>query len=311
MKKIIITATLALLTAGALTACQRGTADTFPLGGDGGPVNFAKDFPFDNAGTDASDRRGVQTFKVDAGTFSRLDVSSAFKVVIRQGNRCRVSVKTTAKILDALDIRTEAGVLHIRRKRGTHTFMNGDPTVVYVEAPRLTHVDAGSAATISVPLPIRMKRMTWNLGSAADVAIADATVAHFALHAGSAGDFRLNVKGVEDCKLELGSAADGKATINGKQVTVDAGNAADLDLNADCRTFKLTTGSAADVNVHVKADRCEIRNGNAADLEATVDCKELVVDNRSASDITVSGLADKATITGGGASSVDTSGLNH
>ena len=295
MKKIIITTTLALLTAGALTACQRGTADTFPFGGSDSPVNFAKDFPFDNAAPTSLPADTAQSYHLDVRPFSRLHVGDAIPVVFEQGTTCSVTVVTRPEYFDALDVSSDGTTLTLSWNGRGPRVRHNDPTSIHITAPTLSDLRIGVGSNVVLPSVVDVDDLTCRVGSGSNAAISDLHAEKLTLltTVGSNVDVHAVCSGGFDA--QLGSGTNSKIAVEAPDVVVENRTGSNLSLDAECKQARLTSNSGSRLTARIKADSLEVRSLTGGALTLTADCR------KAFSLRTGSGTSGEAVVRGGDA----------
>ncbi len=200
------------------------------------------------------------------GSFSKIDISSAFQVIITQGNQESVAVSSNIEgDNENIITRVENGELKIGYRNKERKWYKNHNLKAYISVKNLESIEGSGASKINI----------------------DGTLAAPRLHIGLSGatDLKGNLAVKEALKLDLSGASD--VTLSGAvgSLQIDASGASDV------KAFDLTAGD------------CNIDASGACTIRISVE-KELSADLSGASNIQYKGSAMIRNIKTSGASNI-------
>lgn len=164
--------------------------------------------------------------------FEAVEVSHAFDVVIEQGDRFQVTVKTHENLVQYLDVKVEGDTLHVGFK-GLHSLNNTDGEV-YVRMPRLRAVGLSGACDAELRGDWKSESFSVDLSGASELKgqldageaklecsgasslILTGTANKTAIDGSGASKFHLENFTTGDLHIELSGASHATVTINGR-----------------------------------------------------------------------------------------------
>ncbi|MDX2282753.1 MAG: head GIN domain-containing protein [Bacteroidia bacterium] len=102
----------------------------------------------------------------DTGDFTQLDISGAWKVVLRQGNRHHVEIKTHSDLHDLVQADVRQGVLHIRFSRSVK---HADVRIAYITVPELEGIRVHGASEVEIESNLRASELRLSAHGAARI----------------------------------------------------------------------------------------------------------------------------------------------
>jgi Putative auto-transporter adhesin, head GIN domain len=194
-----------------------------------------------------------------ASGFESVTLAGSDDVRVVQGKDFAVSATGSAKVLDALDIRVEAGVLKIGRKRGAGWNFSWSGKG-----------DHGAVVTVTMPV-IRAA----TLSGSGDMQVA--STAEDTFDGSIAGSGNLTIVDARAAQTQFSLAGSGDLSVAGAAKTVDLNLAGSGDIDAgklDAETLSISVAGSGDVRARAtgKADVSLIGSGDV-DITGTKDCK--------------------------------------
>ncbi|MEM9835830.1 MAG: head GIN domain-containing protein [Bacteroidota bacterium] len=163
--------------------------------------------------------------------FSRIDVTDAFDVEIRNGLNSSVSIETNENVHDIVEVEVFSDELHVRLRDGFR-LQNGSVVKVLIVAPTITEIIGSGAVEIELVDPLEQLALDFNLSGASsfhgevrlDNLIGEARGASSINLTGRTTDYRLRARGassirdfdlvVDNLNLDLSGASSTRITVN-------------------------------------------------------------------------------------------------
>lgn len=200
---------------------------------------------------------GVQAEARDVGSFRALSLSTAARVIVRQGERPSVEVRGEADVLPLIDTRVEDGTLVVE-DAGRYTSSSAE---VRITVSLLTAMaTAGSVAVAAHGLKLRSLRLA--MGGSSAVSLRNAVIGR--LNVAMGGSSALKASGSADvlsCVLG-GSAAVQASQLAAKDVSVSGGGSAQAVVWA-ADSLSLRLGGSAGVSHYGAARPSQTIGGSA------------------------------------------------
>lgn len=200
------------------------------------------------------------------GSFTRIDVSSAFEVILTQGNEESVAVSSNVAGDNAnITTRVENGKLRIGYRNSGKKWYRNHRLRAYISVKNLESLEGSGAAKITIDGTLASPELRINLSGATDLK----------------GNLAIN----RSLKLDLSGASDVTLTGAVGALNIDASGASDV------KAFELT------------ASECNVNASGACNIRISVE-KEMNADLSGASSLQYKGNAAIRTIKTSGASNI-------
>lgn len=192
--------------------------------------------------------------------FDAVEVSHAFNVVIEQGDRFQVTVKTHENLVQYLDVKVEGDTLHVGFK-GIHSLNNTDGEV-YVRMPRLHAVGLSGACDAELRGEWKSESFSVDLSGASELkGQLDAgevklecsgasnldlagSAKKTAIEGSGASKFHLENFTTGDLNIELSGASHAEAIVNGR-LDADLSGASSLHYGGNPTLGTMETSGAS------------------------------------------------------------------
>lgn len=223
------------------------------------------------------------------GSFSAINASSGWDVIIRQGNHQSVSIEVSEDILDRAIIEVKNGTLHIYNESRNRSFsfrnMRNTTQKAYITVTDLQKIAASGGVDIHFETPIKTVDFEVELSGGTD--LKDLTLECSRFNGAFSGgcDAEIRFISVQSVKTDVSGGSDVELRdISAKTTRISASGGCDIELTGKTDDLTLNASGGCDVS----ASRLTARNCNA-DFSGAADGNIHVTDRL---DITVSGSAD-------------------
>lgn len=223
-------------------------------------------------------------------SFTAIDASGGWDVVVRQGDRQSVSIEVSESLLSRVVVEVKNGTLHIYNKRSNRVFPLADfrsnmVQKAYVTVTDLEKIDASGGVDIRFETPVKTGDFELELSGGADLE-----------------NLRL------DCDRFMGQFSGGCDAeirfIAARTVRADVSGGSDVELyDIFAQTTRISASGGCDVELTGKSDELILRASGGCDVSASkLTARDCNADFSGASDgsirvtdrldVTVSGAAD-------------------
>lgn len=224
----------------------------------------------------------------DVATFSAINASSGWDVIIRQGNRQSVAIEVSENILDRVLIEVKDGTLHISNKsqKGIR-IINGirDVTLkAYITVTDLTKITASGGVDIEFETPLNANDFTLNMSGGSDLEKLSLNCNNFSGNFSGGCDAEINFVSAHNVKTDISGGSDVKFTGKTDKFTIIANGGSDVSATElEARDCTANFSGAADGSIRV-TNRLNATVSGAADLVCYGNPREVTKSvNRSSS----------------------------
>ena len=206
----------------------------------------------------------ASTQEYDLSGFSKVNVSSAFRAEIRQGESYRVSVTIDDNLVEYLDVRVEGGTLHIGMKPRVsigfrNTTQRAEITMPALEGVELSGATQGTVSGFASDRPLEVEvsgasrlrgditagETRMNVSGASTVEV-EGAASGLDIEASGASSVRLDNFATQDARVEVSGASN--ATVNAKgKITGTASGASTVNYIGEPASVRVDSSGASNV----------------------------------------------------------------
>jgi len=166
------------------------------------------------------------------GSFTKINVGSAFKVFLKQGAEQSVSIEIDSEHIDDVITTVNNDVLTIKLSDNNKVFTNIKAMNVYITIPTINGIEASGAAKIQPETPINNSgAVSLNLSGAASFKDATVNCKSLKVEQSGASKCSLSVK-AEDIDLAISGAGSLQVSGNVDQLKLNGSGAAKIDIHS-------------------------------------------------------------------------------
>jgi len=171
----------------------------------------------------------VTTEEVPVGSFSKIDVGSAFKVYLKKGDKESVKLEIDEKYRDQVKIEVKGDKLMVSTKWNIN---NPEKMNLYIVFKSLNSIEASGACKIESESEITADRLNLDLSGAGKI---DIKISVKSLSASLSGAGTMKLSGVaENQTVDLSGAADYKAyDLKSNRVNIEVSGAGNAEIFAE------------------------------------------------------------------------------
>lgn len=181
----------------------------------------------------------AETQEVKVNDFTRLKVSSAIDVTIKQGAEYKVVVETAARNMKYVNVENHGKVLSLSQQGHA----NSDVKVLII-VPTLDAISASGASDIKIE-DLRSNDLSLSTSGASDMS-----------GKVTCNNLEISVSGASDCDLR----------IDCNDVSLTCSGASDVDLRGSCNRVSGSCSGASDVSLHGCAKDVNVRCSGASSV---------------------------------------------
>lgn len=222
-------------------------------------------------------------------SFSAINASGGWDVVVRQGDRQSVSIEVSEEALDRAVLEVKNGTLHIYNKRDNRSFsfrnMRNITQKAYVTVTDLQKIEASGGVDIRFETPLKTGDFEVELSGGTDLENLTLACNRFNGQFSGGCDADIRFASVQDVKAGISGGSDVELRdISAQTTRISASGGCDVELTGKTDDLTLNASGGCDLS----ASGLTARNCNA-DFSGAADGSIHVTDRL---DITVSGSAD-------------------
>lgn len=225
-------------------------------------------------------------------SFSAINASGGWDVIVRQGDRQSVSIEVSEEVLDRAVVEVKNGTLHIYNKGNNRTFSlrdlgNTRNTIqkAYVTVTDLGKIEASGGVDISFETPLKAGDFELALSGGTDLENLRLDCRQFKGQFSGGCDAEIRFISAQAVRADVSGGSDVELyDISAQTTRISASGGCDIELTGKTDELTLTASGGCDVS----ASKFNARNCNA-DFSGAADGSIRVTGRL---DITVSGSAD-------------------
>ena len=247
MKKTMIMAVAALMTASAMASCgQTGTysSETVVVSDYPAPLNYREVKKGDKVERD-----------MKVGKFASVELTGSVTVIYVQDKQCRVVLTGESKDLDCYTAEVKNGTLRVKYTNKRKGLFGSTPEVkAYLYAPSLEGIVLAGAGDLKMPQKVAQDGdMDIMLSGAGNIKAKDLKVRSLSVTVSGAGNVDIDhLTASKDVHLTVSGAGDMEADIEARDVYSLVSGSGDMDLTVDCRVLESTVSGTGDMELKGK-----------------------------------------------------------
>lgn len=238
----------------------------------------------------------------DVASFSAINASGGWDVIIRQGNRQSVSIEVSDNILDRAVVEVKNGTLHIYNKSVKNLFsmrnLRNVTQKAYVTVTDLESIKASGGVDIEFETPLKTNDFELVMSGGTDLEKLSLNCTNFKGSFSGGCDAEITFSGTQNIKIDASGGSDVTLrNIASELCRVSASGGCDVKLTGKTNEFSVTASGGCDVSAtDLQAKECTAVFSGAADGEIRVS-NSLNATVSGSSDLTCYGNPEQVTKT--------------
>ena len=221
-------------------------------------------------------------------TFSAIEASGGWDIIISQGDRQSISTEVSENIADRVSLEVKNGTLHIGNKstRRSFSIMNvrNSTQKAYITVTDINQITSSGGVDINFKTPINTNNFKLNMSGGSD--LEDLTL--------SCNQFIANLSGGSDAEIRFAKV---------QSIKIDASGGSDLEIRgASAQTITLNASGGSDIDIYdITSQQVRIDASGGSDINIKGQTQQLTVTASGGSDISATELTAqscKATFAG-------------
>lgn len=196
--------------------------------------------------------------------YSGLDISSAFNVVIMQGDHYSLTVEADENLLPVIETKVKRGVLYISTKENIRKFEKMNIYITFVDIDRmeisgavdleskgvlnLNNLDLECSGATDIDLSLEVSTLRVDISGASDLNL-EGRCGMFVIDVSGASDLNAFDMKANDVRVDASGASSVKVFAI-SSINADVSGASDVSYKGNPDTNNITTSGAGDVHKH-------------------------------------------------------------